>query len=111
MLWYTGIDRPHLGRPADAATASGQTVEPAEQTAYVVLHAGSPTWLGASEQELGDLDTALELQHRALAALPDQPAVGLELEIRHRPADCHRAAGRHAAAQKQFELARAHTTV
>ena len=108
-LCYSGSVQLRLGRPAEAATALRQAVELAEQVADVTLFASSLTRLGAAEQELGNLDTALELHQQAFAAIPDQIAVELELEIRNRLAHCHLAAGRLAEAREQFESARALT--
>ena len=92
-----------LSQHSDAANELRRAVELAEQIGDVPVFTYALTRLGTAEQGLGNIGAALELHRRALAAITDQTAAVLEMEVRNRLGDSHLAAGDFAQAQRQFE--------
>ncbi|MGA6161670.1 BTAD domain-containing putative transcriptional regulator [Amycolatopsis magusensis] len=90
-LCYAGSVHLAMGNFAEAAACLRQGAEGAAEVSDRILYASCLTRRGTAEEELGELDLALELHQRALGQLTEQTYARLENEIRDRLAATRRA--------------------
>ncbi|AXB42799.1 AfsR/SARP family transcriptional regulator [Amycolatopsis albispora] len=93
-LCYSGSVRLVMGDFAEAARCLRQGAEAAKEVSDGKLYVSCLTRLATAEQELGNLDVALELHQRALGQITDQTYGSLLTEVQERFAVTRRAADR-----------------